>query len=759
MATQSVSEGEILFQSGQPMDSLLLIVSGTVKLLFPGGELLLEKGDVIGLLEIDYDTHCFSYEAASEATCISYPYSKENALNNLFASNEDLANLFALSMFKQVCALLDHYEMSKYACSNLYQYMTNSYNEYLELCTRYKAAPKALPDLENMAPLVLEDDIESWLSTYYSGIQRAIEGNVPSFLSKNPAILSGLMIKASQDVQKTLSVCQMLSDYQADTSFLLLNESHLDFFDLYTSLLYKIGAESEDGTAVSAAISKLLIQMESESSLDKELLAERVAEYKQKLQNAAEQPEHNEEEAAAASEQDVASLTNSLDTILSYAGCEPEMNTKFHKLIGDYKKLIDKNNTDDKSRRLRGEITKLFYQIYKQAFFASLEDKNVPDVIMMFFLFGYMDEELAGIENAVFLRSLLRNIPSNPEKGVYTIYDWFRAVYSGQKEPSRNEFDSDYTAYIHEMKVTGKITEAKERALLKDLKGKVAFEIENMFPLVNKMTFGRITTFCPIFSEHNILKDLSTSLVTADQVESCFNNIRSEDYSAFCRETIYTNPTLGIGKEMVQVEILPDVILLPNIGVRGVMWQEIEGKKRTTPSRMMVSIFQMEDLETILIRLTGEFRWEMCRRIQGARWNDMSERSLTVEYCDYIQFYRKNRDLSTEAKDKLKSALQKAKNSYKEMFVRDYISWIQYEGQGSPRLNKVARGILFSYCPFSAPVRKTLTANPLFREILERYNVKNVQKLHHLENIEQKLKNNRSAIPDELVRQREFLES
>ena len=560
MATQSVSEGEILFQSGQPLDSLLLIVNGTVKLLFPGGELLLEKGDVIGLLEIDYDTHCFSYEATSETTCISYPYSKENTLNDLFASNEDIANLFALSMFKQVCSLLDHYEMAKYACGNLYQYMTDSYNEYLELCTRYKAAPKALPDLENMAPLVLEDDIESWLSGYYSGIQRAIEGNVPSFLSKNPKILSGLIIKASQDVSKTLSVCQMLSDYQADTSFLLLNESHLDFFDLYTSLLYKIGAESEDGTAVSAAVSKLLIQMESETSLDKELLAERVTEYKNKIQHLGEAA-NAEENGTGTSTQDTASLTGSLDTILDYAGCEPEVNTKFTKLIADYKKLIDKNNTDDKSRRLRGEITKLFYQIYKQAFLASLEDKNVPDIIMMFFLFGYVDEDLAGMENAVYLRSLLHSIPSNPKQGVYTIYEWFRAIYSGEKEPSRNEFDSDYTAYIHEMKVTGKITEAKERALLKDQKGKAVFEIENMFPLVNKMTFGRITTFCPVFSEHNILKDLSASIVTADMVTNSFNAIRSEDYSAFCRETIYTNPALGIGKEMVQVEVLPDVIL------------------------------------------------------------------------------------------------------------------------------------------------------------------------------------------------------
>lgn len=756
MATQSVSEGEILFQSGQPIDSLLLIVSGTVRLLFPGGELLLEKGDVIGLLEIDYDTHCFQYEAASETTCISYPYSKASALEALFASNEDFANLCALSMSRQVCALLDYYEMEKYACSNLYQYMSDSYAEYLELCTRYKAAPKALPDLENMEPLVLEDDIESWLSAYYSGIQKAIKGKVPSFLSQNPAILSGLMIKASQDVQETLSVCQILSDYRSDTSVLLLNESHLDFFDLYTSLLYKTGAESEDGTVISAAISKLLIQLESEASIDKELLATRMTEYKQKLQNAGSLEQTDSE---AASEQDKASLANSLDTILSYAGCEPETNTKFHKLISDYKQLIDKNSTDDKSRRLRGELTKLFYQIYKQAFFASLTDEHIPDVIMMFFLFGYMDEELAGMENAAFLRSQLHKISSNPQKGVYTIYDWFHAVYSGQKEPSRNEFDSDYTAYIHEMKVTGKITEAKERALLKDAKNKVSFEIENMFPLVNKMTFGRITTFCPIFSEHNILKDLSSAMVSAEQVENCFNNIRSEDYSAFCRETIYTNPSIGVAKEMIQVEILPDVILLPNIGVRGVMWQEIEGKKRTTPSRMMVSIFQMEDLETVLTRLTGEFRWEMCRRIQGAHWNDMSERSLTAEYCDYIQFYRKNRDLSTEAKDKLKSALQKAKNSYKEMFVRDYVAWIQYEGKGSPRLNKVARNILFSYCPFSEPIRKTLGANPLFREILDRYTIKNIQKLHHLENLEQKLKNNHVEIPEELVRQRAFLES
>ena len=220
---------------------------------------------------------------------------------------------------------------------------------------------------------------------------------------------------------------------------------------------------------------------------------------------------------------------------------------------------------------------------------------------------------------------------------------------------------------------------------------------------------------------------------------------------------MYSNPDIGIAKESIGVEILPDVILMPNVGIRGVMWQEIEGRKRTTPSRMMLSLFQMEDLGNILVRLTGEYRWEMCKRIQGARWNDVSEPSLTSEYFDYIQFYKKNRELSADAKDKVKLSMQKAKNSYKEMFIRDYESWIIYEGAGSPRLNKVARTILFTHCPFAKEIRDKLKANPLYKETMDRYDIKLSQKVHHMNNLCQKLKNTGVEIPEEITRQRAYL--
>ncbi|MDE7015694.1 MAG: cyclic nucleotide-binding domain-containing protein, partial [Kineothrix sp.] len=156
---------------------------------------------------------------------------------------------------------------------------------------------------------------------------------------------------------------------------------------------------------------------------------------------------------------------------------------------------------------------------------------------------------------------------------------------------------------------------------------------------------------------------------------------------------------------------------------------------------------------------TGEFRWEMCRRIQGPRWNVPSEPSLTSEYFDYIQFYKKNHELTADAKEKIKSAMQKAKNSYKEMFINDYITWILFEGAGSPRLNKVARTIISTYCPFSKEIRDRLGGNPMYKEILEKYELKNSQKLHHMEALCQKIERSQIPLPEELLIQKKYLES
>jgi hypothetical protein len=187
------------------------------------------------------------------------------------------------------------------------------------------------------------------------------------------------------------------------------------------------------------------------------------------------------------------------------------------------------------------------------------------------------------------------------------------------------------------------------------------------------------------------------------------------------------------------------------------MWQEIEGKRRQSPARFMLSLFQADDLGKVLYRLVGGFRWEMCKRIQGARWNDVSERSLTADYSDYIASFRKSKDLSADVREKVKSDLIKCKNNNKEMFVYDYLNWILYESGGSPRLNKVSRTILFTYCPFSKEVREKLRANPLFHEYLDKYEIRLKTHARHYDNLYNSLKTKGFAVPEEIERTKQIL--
>ena len=750
MAVKEFPAGTQLIQSEQNLTALHVIAKGSVCASYPGGTFYLKKGDVIGVCEIFFGSYFITYETEEPTGIASYPCTAAQ-LSLLMSKSVDLANMIVSSLFRQFREIYDQYELMRFDCENIYHFLMDHYEEYKSFCVKHGITPRALPDMEDLAPLTLEEDLDSWLDGYYEQLTTMVTEKSSKF--HKPDFLAGVVLKADLDIHRIISICRVFYDYKAEIASLLMNENHLDFFDLYASLLYKIGANDADSTTVGAAISTMMIQLEDLPSIDKEMYQSRVAEYRHKLENLG---DSSEEETPTVD--DVPDVEHSLDTILSYAEVDLETAAAFRESVTKFAKMTDKNASDDAARKLRMTITKQFYVIYEKAFLKSLKDTaSIPKVVKMFFNFGYIDENLAGLENAAYLYKIVDKLPTDPKRKVYTVYEWFTAIYQGKKSPSRNEFDSDFPTYLREQKLTGNITAADEARMLNDPKEQVLFEIRNMFPSVNKITFGRVLSFCPIFSEHNVLKDLDASLVTTDMVETAFKTIRDIDFSAYYRDVIYTNPDIGIGKESVGVEVLPDIILMPNVGTRGIAWQEIEGRKRTTPARMMVSLFQMEDLNNILVRLTGEYRWEMCKRIQGARWNDVSEPSLTSEYFDYIQFYKKNRELSADAKEKVKLSMQKAKNSFKEMFIRDYESWIIYEGSGSPRLNKVARTILFTHCPFSKEIREKLKANPLYKEMMDRYGVKQSQKIHHMDNLIQKVKNSGAEVPAEINEQRAYL--
>jgi hypothetical protein len=200
-------------------------------------------------------------------------------------------------------------------------------------------------------------------------------------------------------------------------------------------------------------------------------------------------------------------------------------------------------------------------------------------------------------------------------------------------------------------------------------------------------------------------------------LNEAINKVLSVDFSAFHREISYKNLEKGIEKEFIMKAVMPDIILMPTFGSRPVMWQEISGRNRTTPGRFILPAFTSENLDDMILKVIGNYRWELCRTMMGVFWNDITQKSITSEYTDYIQFYKKNRDLTDEGKEKVKALTIKYRNMMREIFTAEYETWINYESKGNIRLNKVVRGIFYRNCPFAKPIRENLEKQPMYSEV------------------------------------------
>jgi len=454
-----------------------------------------------------------------------------------------------------------------------------------------------------------------------------------------------------------------------------------------------------------------------------------------------------------------ADLTNSRDLIFQYAGLTELHRTNLSAIIDRYAGLVDDHNPPvDEMRRTRKELAAYYYELYKVIFFKTMEaEEKIPTEVFMFLYFGYIDEKLAGAENAQILYKLSESMALDDQCKVFTFYQWLRLIYTGKKDPSVNEFSVDYSSYLREQKKNKTITQEEEIRLFRDSAKRVEYEIDNMFKSANKTMSTSVTTFCPFFCHNNVFKPLDQMYVDYDRVHKTIDVIRMLDFGVFFRETIYSNIGVGIEKEVIKLEVVPDTILMPVVGDRGSMWQEITGAKRTTPGRFLIPILDSGEFTKMMIKLCGEFRWELCRRIQGARWNDLSERSLTSDYSDYLATFRRNRDLSPEAREKIKMGMVKARSSSREMFAADYLNYMTYESQGAIRLNKVAREILFKYCPFCESVRNTLSKNPQYEKNIALFDKRNSHALHLYEISLGRLQKAGITIPEELLRYRDYL--
>lgn len=724
MELLKIQKGQRIARQRDKVKEWYLIQEGSAVQKLGFAEIPLGPNSIIGILE--HDWFLCDYIAVQNTVVAVIPCGNAEDLKSLLAANERYRVVFLRTAIEQRHRVFVLYSKLQARTSQFHAFVQTIYSDYQTYASNCQLDEQAFPQMDCFNMLEIQHKAEAWeMDDSVSLIKNVLKEYV-QLMIRDDSLCVGVIMQASRQMHRTMLGIGEMVKYLSYHKDILLAESENDMFHLYFDLAVRASKRQLDIAPIKQELSFLSGFIRKFQLYDAALVDTRIKQYE----------EYDFESAPSAKFAkgiDIAS-EDCLQHILEFAQMSPDEMTAFKEKVEAYRSLPDITSTDSGAYKIRKQIAPMFYEIYFRTFMQAVENEDaMSPVIEMFLNFGFMDAGFTGEEKAKELYNLTGRLGQFKSERVYTIYEWLKNIYLGRKEPSKNEFELDYLAYLLEQRKNGDLTDAQVKSMQHDQKEKVRFEVMNMFTSANRITYGKITTFCPILGEYDLINTVEKMAVTVDRLEEELNKVRKIDFTAFYREVNFQNKDIDIlNHEMLMKEVLPDIILMPNAGTRAMMWQETADKRRDTPARFLFPVFTAASLEDMMVETVGRYRWEMCRKIQGVRWNDIREKSLTSEYCDYLQFYRKNRDLSADAKDKLKSAIQRAKNSYREVFVKDYQGWLNYESKGSFRLNKVAREILVVYCPFAKETRTALKANPMYQISIpkfERDNAKKVQRL------------------------------
>lgn len=751
MAAVSYQEGQIIYRTGDKMKSISLIVKGGVYQKQREAVVLLEPGHLVGITDVSLCEYQCDYYAKMETLVYEFEYHEVEDMKTIFATAPDYASVFLLATIKQANSLSHYFKDSMEKSKKLYMIVIKAYEEYLRYCGKYNHPAIPLIKMDLVKQLDYSLMAPQWQVDYYDALAQISLDKI-KYIFTDEALNIGVIFQTGLDINHMFYTVDEMEGYCKSLINYMFNSKSNDIIYRIYEVLLRSNINEDDSAELYDILSQMGEILTRYGAFTNEEIQRRFCQEEERYQQ-----KNETDELLQIGECSLEHAQTCLECILSYAGLKEELFVSFSNQIDQIKELADWNSTEDEVKALRKAVSADYYKIYKAVAKRALDEDEIPSQIRMFLYFGFIDEDLAGGEATAMLMEIIDEVEDHSVSNVYTFFQWIQMIYKGEKEPSISELDENYDKSLREALRRGELTEAEIGNKRKDMWGRAEFELDHMFQNTNKITNGHIMTFLPILCEQDLNWSIDKMLVTAQKIKSSMERLRKVDYSLFYRDVLVEESIRGQVKELVHVEVLPDIILLPNAGSRGVMWQPTGDARDRSPGRFMFPILTMEDMFDMLAGVCARYRWELCKKFQGSRWNDVTEPSLTSEYSDYLQYYRKNYDLSQEAKDRIHSQLIKGKNNYKEVFVSDYLIWMKYESKGSFRLNRYVRQIIFRYCPFSAEIRKSFLDNPMYREIFEKYEIQKAKKIRKAELIFDKYQRTGGAITEELKQSIEFL--
>ncbi|MDE7203455.1 MAG: cyclic nucleotide-binding domain-containing protein [Lachnospiraceae bacterium] len=732
----AVKKGEIIFEQGEEISQIGIVLSGKVISQGENIRMIRPQGSYLALNAVGNQTYSSTYTALEDSVIFALPVQGEHTIQNIIAKNADYRAIMVSSQFRTAIELyrikLSLNERAERLCS----FAQRSYEEYKGICVTFGIPAIGVEELEELQPYEETQDVNEYRISYYEEAAKIPLSANKMYFSYSEEMAHFQVHEIVELVRAFREDCAEAIEYIRNLMDVMCLRSRNNLFDHICEKAREIKEKGDIPNEINMLLNgitdemvfqhkELAIQTQKAPDFNVDSLKGKMEGLTSGKPQVVE--ERSQEEREADIRHDMESLKGSMEQILKFAAFSDTDSETLRTNVDHLVKAPDRMSVDDDVKKAKKVITPLVFKLYLCCYRKIKEGLiHPPKAVELFMNYGMLDERLLDEEHLRFLCSIEPDVNEGPCK-VVTMMEWLDMIHDGKREPSKSEFDEDYVENLRSLKKQGEITEKEQKALLHDMDKRVEYEVMNMLMSNSRTIYGQPSSYMPILYKEAIFGYLDKILVTRKKINESVQRLLKVDYSVFYREVIYSNTELKIINETVMKNVYPDVILFPLFGTNAAMWQEIGGKNKGTPGRFCFPIMTSSNIDEMMVKMFGRFRWELCRCIQGMAWNDVKVKSLTSEYMDYIQFYRKNRDLSDEARDKVKLQIQKSRNNSRETFLIDYEAWIKNEANGSMKMNKVARELLATYCPFEKEIRMKLNAQRPY-EVAQARSFRNAQK-------------------------------
>lgn len=754
-----IKKGEVIFAQGDTVSQIGIVLAGKVMMQNEWLRLVRNQGSFIALNDWNQDTYGASYTTLEDSVIYMLPVSGEETLHNVITKSDDYRAIMVSSQFHYITDMAHFREELHMRASRLYQFAKRSYQGYKNLCMAIGLSPLIVEELDELEECEYQMGINEDRLSYYAEAARIPLNAQKAYYSYSEEMVNSIVLEIAAVVDSFKEDCITLIEYiQNLLSYIVARKDH-NLFDYACAQ----GREMRRKGDVPREMQGLLEEILGEVSFQYQELGKHmdIPEWDLKAKKAiigeiiskemTETEQKSKEEKEAMIRRSVLSLKNSLEQVVQYAAYDEQKIEVLRANMDYLVKAPDRLSVEDDVKKAKKTITPMVFELYLACFRKVCEGLIVPPKAVELFLnFGMLDERLLEQEHLEFLCGIEEEEDEGPCH-VFTLCEWLKAIHDGQREPSKSEFDEDYIENLRSLKKQGEITEQQQKALTNNMDKRVEYEVMNMMKSNMRVLYGQPTAYMPVLYKEAIYGYLDKILVTKKRINESVQNLMKIDYSVFYREVLYSNVDLKINHESCMKNVYPDIILFPLFGVNASMWQEVGGKNKATPGRFVFPMLSNTNIDDMMVKMFGRFRWELCRCIQGMQWNDVKIKSLTSEYMDYIQFYRKNRDLSDEAREKVKMQIQKGRNNSREIFLIDYEAWVKSESNGSMKVNKVAREILATYCPFEKTLRQKLGTQRPYEVAMARFGRNSMKKKQEFELRIKAIQRETPDVPQEIL--------